>query len=310
MAAFIYGIPPVQFWEAMEGSQDCAISRNAQTYKAIWKVQWDDAEAAKVVLLGKTTAMPAFGAAPAYWSRALPHAHPKAPWLFATDVVRTEGREPRGKDASGVASYKWAFLYVQYTKLGCAILADADPAVTGGAGLLVPREERLARFVRKRRRNASRYMTSRFGGWKWRDNGLPVPMDIPWRQPRLRLLYTWLNIPIANLNQAYINDCIGTTNFTNFDGLPNYSCLLNGVDWPEYFPIPGQDGLQVDVTFDVIYFPAMFDSAGTSYPRGPNFFPDPARFNLPKEVGRTLAGIIVNPFPVRLWTPMFTPINV
>lgn len=317
MAIFTYGSPAVQFREAMEGSGDAALSANAQVYRAIWKVAWADVENAKIALLGRTTAMPAAAGQPAYFARALPHALPKAPWLFATDIVRTEGRVPRGKDSNGMARYDWAFLWTQYTKLFCEVLPDTDSRVVSlTPGVTVPDDYRLARFFRKRRHNATLFMSNRVGGWRFLDTDRAVPLEVPWRIPRLRLLLTWLNIPIANLNESGINALYGTTNAKDFAGFPPESCLFNSADWPDYRPIPGRNGLQVDVVFDIVAFNKTYvrtTDTGiiTGYPNGPNFQPDTARFNRSFEVGRKLAGNqVISPFTVMDWTPAFQPINI
>lgn len=306
MAAFFYGTPEIAFYQQMEGSQDNPVSTTAQTYKAIWKVAWADVEAAKVALIGRTTALPAAGSLPAFFSRAIPHAHPKAPWLFCEAVTRTEGREPRGADGDGMASYRSAFLYCLYTKPNCAILDDNEPSIqTAGR----PDEYRLGRFVKKRRRNATEFHTSRIGSWRWLDTAPPrtVGFEIPWRRPKLRLLLTWRGIPIANLNEAEINACIGTTNLEAFAGFSAQSLRLNGADWPDWNPIPGRDGFQVDVTFDIVAYNSAIGD-------GPNFFSDPLRANTYHEVGTIVSpgppAVILSPFPVRTWKDMFKPIGV
>jgi hypothetical protein len=295
------GLSPVDFHEAKEGSQDAAVSSKAQVYKTIWKVAWADAERAKAALLGFTVAKPAAGAVPAYFSRSMPHGHPKAPWLFCTDILRVEGREPIPRDADQMAAYKWAWLYCTYTKLFCTVLSDA---AMGGTA---PDESTLNRFVRKRRKSQLEFQSNRRGSWTWLDvaAGQPnrnVGLPIPWRVPLLRLLWTWMNIPIANLNEPYINDTIGTTNQFAFAGYRAGSLLLNGADWPDYSPIPGHDGLQVDVTFDVLYFPPVLG--------GPNYFPDPNRGNSYHEIGAMAGVTLIQPLPKRNWSPMFAPINV
>jgi hypothetical protein len=325
MAVFIYPPPgaasrarPVEFREAKEGSQDCAISGNAQVYKTIWKVAWADAEAAKVALLGTTSARPAFilggvPVRPAYFTRDLPHAHPKAPWLFCTDITRTEGRTPVERDDDGMAAFEWAYLYCTYTKLFCPVLPDSDVRVTGtdppwgpGAGS-VPNEARLARFVRRRRRSQLSFMSSRVGSWSWVDVPAAQPnsrvgMPLPWRVPKLRVLLTWMRIPLQYLNEAYINDTIGTTNAGAFGGYRDSSLLLNGADWPDWQPIPGQDGFQVDVTFDITYYPEVIG--------GPNYFPDPNRGNTYHAVEGRGVLPVRQPAPARDWSPMFQPINI
>jgi hypothetical protein len=320
MVAFIYGRNPVEFWEAMEGSQDAQVSARAQAYRTIWKVRWEDVELAKLALLGETNAVGVAGlpgGQKGFWSRYAPHPHPRAPWLVCTDITKVEGRVPRGKDEYDCASYEWAFLYAIYTKLGAAILDDTDLRVTGGPGQL-PDEYRLARYVRRRRRAAMLHMTSRVAAWRWLDRAANDPnsrvaFELPWRLPRLRVLLTWMRVPIANLNEAYINDSLGTTNAEAFGPYDAQTCMLNAADWPDWEPMPGKDGLWVDVQFEVIYFPPIYHSDGGIEANGPNFFPDPLRGNTLHEAGLVLnldPLVIRHPIPVRSWKPMFWPINV
>jgi hypothetical protein len=316
MALFTLHTPegvPVDFLEAAEGSQDAAVSTKQQVAKVIWKVAWADVENAKVALLGLTIARPAdfaFAGAPAFFSRFLPHPHPKAPWLVCSEITKVEGRGPRGKDDDGAAKYEWGWLYTLYTKRNCAILADGDveDPITS-----VPNEALLKRFVKKRRKPAAKFFTSRVGSWYWFDTllagrGIPVAMELPFRIPQVRVQWVWLDVPLANLNEPYINDTVGTTNNGNFAGYPGQSLLLNGADWPDLNPIPGRDGFQVDVLFDVLYY-GVANGVQTS----PNSFPDPNRGNriLPVAAVRSLGPPAVIEFPIepRDWAPMFQPIN-
>lgn len=142
-------------------------------------------------------------------------------------------------------------------------------------------------------------------------------MEIPWRMPRLRLILTWKNIPLESLNQGYINSCIGTTNSDTIGqglgeviaglgvGITPETALLNGADWPDLNPIPGQDGLQTDVTFEII----CYGSQNNLVQFGPNFFPDYVRGNTWHEIGFNAdVGATVSPFPKRAWKPMFQPV--
>lgn len=206
------------------------------------------------------------------------------PYMHRPDGRHTLDPVNPGGDTPGVGNNVLAVLEGDGTGLGSPRPAGWDNPLAAMKGVgsgdywagskpdegdALRRGWRYTRFVARKVTDTSRWITLPNGLAKWVGTDTAVPTGLPFLQPRSRVQYTWVQVPLDAIPFNAIARNRGRTNGVEFDGFQAETMIFDGFDWTLYQGVGNR--WYADVLYSFTYLPNR-DQVTNTY-NGPNAFP-------------------------------------
>lgn len=192
--------------------------------------------------------------------------NPDAYDLFATELVKIQGKGPRQSESPNPA-YEYAEITLRFTQPVYPILSDAEIGTTQdvyqSGGVTTP-----LRYVSSRGTRIYFEYPLKVGHLVYKDTGSYAVNAVEKKQGQILLAYTWHRVPSRTLGVCSQLDnilpAIGCCNSDFFDGWPPESLLLVNVSTFQYWHPDAQ--YTSDITFQFKHLDQSFAYDGIEYP--------------------------------------------